>query len=151
MEVTLAYPEGYELPEWVIEQARVNAEENGGSIRISHDIRQAFEDADVVIPKNWGSWYADSKKETVENREGNTTLTEAELEKLARNKSWKCTQDLMDLTSAHSIYMHALPADRVNEVEDSVIDGPHSIIYQEAENRLHTVKAVMDLTMGGRR
>ena len=151
MEVTLAYPEGYELPEWVIEQARVNAEENGGSIRISHDIRQAFEDADVVIPKNWGSWYADSKKETVENREGNTTLTEAELERLVRNKSWKCTQDLMDLTSAHSIYMHALPADRVNEVEDSVIDGPHSIIYQEAENRLHTVKAVMDLTMGGRR
>ena len=56
----------------------------------------------------------------------------------------------MDLTSANSIYMHALPADRVNEVEDSVIDGPHSAIYPEAENRLHTVKAVMELTMGGR-
>jgi ornithine carbamoyltransferase len=46
--------------------------------------------------------------------------------------------------------MHALPADRVNEVEDSVIDGPHSAIYDEAENRLHTAKAVMALTMGGR-
>ena len=115
-------------------------------------IREAFEGADVVIPKNWGSWYADSKKApTDEKRAGNTILTQEELERLAKNKSWKCTQELMDLTSENSIYMHALPADRVNEVEDSVIDGPHSIIYQEAENRLHTVKAVMDLTMGGRR
>ena len=104
-----------------------------------------------MIPKNWGSWYADSKKDTAESREGNTTLTKEELNRLAENRSWKCTQELMELTSADSIYMHALPADRMNEVEDSVIDGPHSIIYQEAENRLHTVKAVMDLTMGGRR
>lgn len=152
MEVTLAYPEGYELPDWVIAQAEENARKNGGTIRITHNIREAFEGADVVIPKNWGSWYADSKKApTDEKREGNTTLTQEELERLAKNKSWKCTQELMDLTSENSIYMHALPADRVNEVADSVIDGPHSIIYQEAENRLHTVKAVMDLTMGGRR
>ncbi|MCF7840097.1 MAG: ornithine carbamoyltransferase, partial [Candidatus Marinimicrobia bacterium] len=48
------------------------------------------------------------------------------------------------------LYMHALPADRGNEVEDSVIDGPHSVVYDEAENRLHTSKAVMALTMGGR-
>lgn len=51
MEVTLAYPEGYELPEWVIEQARAKCRRERGSIRISHDIRQAFEDADVVIPR----------------------------------------------------------------------------------------------------
>jgi ornithine carbamoyltransferase len=44
--------------------------------------------------------------------------------------------------------MHALPADRGNEVEDAVIDGSHSIVYQEAENRLHTAKAVMAMTMG---
>ena len=151
MDVTLAYPEGYELPDWVIAKARENAEKHGGSVKITHNIREAFEGADVVIPKNWGSWYGDSKKNlNAENREGNTTLTEEELKRLAANKSWKCTQELMDLTSANSIYMHALPADRVNEVEDSVIDGPHSAIYPEAENRLHTVKAVMDLTMGGR-
>ena len=48
------------------------------------------------------------------------------------------------------IYMHALPADRNNEVEDSVIDGAHSVVYDEAENRLHTAKAVMTLLMNGR-
>lgn len=57
---------------------------------------------------------------------------------------------MMSLASKNVMYMHALPADRGNEVEDSVIDGPHSIVYDEAENRLHTAKAVMCLTMGGK-
>ena len=66
---------------------------------------------------------------------------------LQANRHWKCTEELMALTNDDSLYMHALPADRGNEVEDSVIDGPHSVIYDEAENRLHTGKAVMALTM----
>jgi ornithine carbamoyltransferase len=53
----------------------------------------------------------------------------------------------MKLTAENSLYMHPLPADRGNEVTDEVIDGPHSVIYQEAENRLHTAKAIMALTM----
>lgn len=151
MEVTLAYPEGYELPEWVIAQAEANAKRWGGSIRISHDIEEAFQGADVVFPKNWGSWHHDSIiGGNTDSRQGNTTLTQEELDKLAANKAWKCTEELFALTSPHSSYMHALPADRVNEVDDAVIDGPRSAIYQEAENRLHTVKAIMDLTMGGR-
>ncbi|MEL7610755.1 MAG: ornithine carbamoyltransferase [Bacillota bacterium] len=151
MEVTLAYPEGFELPDWVIEQARKNAEACGGSIRITHDLKEAYENADVVFPKNWGSWYRDSLTETqAVERKDNTALTEEELTRLAANKKWKCTEELFSLTSPRCVYMHALPADRDNEVEDSVIDGERSVIYQEAENRLHTVKAIMDLTMGGR-
>ncbi|QRN85325.1 ornithine carbamoyltransferase [Clostridia bacterium] len=137
MEVTLAYPEGYPLPDWAIEQAKQNALENGGTFRITHDIDEAFRDADVVIPKNWGSWVADQSEAVVDDR-------------LESNKDWKCTQARMDMTKDTCIYMHALPADRNNEVEDSVIDGPKSVIYDEAENRLHTAKAVMALTMGGR-
>lgn len=137
MEVTLAYPEGYPLPDWAIEQAKQNALENGGTFRITHDIDEAFRDADVVIPKNWGSWVADQSEAVVDDR-------------LESNKNWKCTQARMDMTKDTCIYMHALPADRNNEVEDSVIDGPKSVIYDEAENRLHTAKAVMALTMGGR-
>lgn len=137
MNVTLAHPEGFELPDWVIEQARANAAACGGTFRVVHDLEQAFRGADIVIPKNWGNWFRDESTQTVSDA-------------LLAHKDWKCTEKLMELTSKESVYMHALPADRNNEVEDAVIDGPHSIVYQEAENRLHTSKAVMNLIMGGR-
>lgn len=137
MDVTLAYPEGYELPDWVIAQAKANASAHGGSVKLTHDMEEAYRGADVVIPKNWGNWVKNPNKEVID------ALLEA-------NKTWKCTQQMMELTSKDSIYMHALPADRKNEVEDAVIDGPHSVVYDEAENRLHTAKAVMTLVMGGK-
>jgi ornithine carbamoyltransferase len=135
MDVTIAYPEGYDLPEWVFEKARKNALENGGSFKITHNMEEAFKDADVVIPKNWGSWVTNQSDAVVDDL-------------LESYKSWKCTEEMIALASPNVKYMHALPADRGNEVEDSVIDGVHSIVYQEAENRLHTAKAVMAMTMG---
>lgn len=135
MDVTLAYPEGYDLPDWAIEKARKNAQENHGSFTITHDMKAAFTDADIVIPKNWGSWVNNQSDAVVDDL-------------LESYKSWKCTEEMMALASPDVKYMHALPADRGNEVEDSVIDGQHSIVYQEAENRLHTAKAVMVMTMG---
>jgi len=137
MDVTLAYPKGYELPEWAIAQARKHAKENHGSFKITHNIEEAFKDADVVIPKNWGSWVNNQSNEVVDDL-------------LESYKGWKCTEEMMALASENVKYMHALPADRGNEVEDSVIDGPHSIVYQEAENRLHTAKAVMAMTIGNK-
>lgn len=137
MDVTLAYPEGYPLPDWAIEKARKNALENGGSFRITHNMEEAYRNADIVIPKNWGSWVANQSTQVVDDQ-------------LIKNKAWKCTQAMMDLAAPDVCYMHALPADRGNEVEDAVIDGPHSIVYQEAENRLHTAKAVMAMTMGNK-
>jgi N-acetylornithine carbamoyltransferase len=56
----------------------------------------------------------------------------------------------MKLADSKSIYMHCLPADRGYEVTDEVIDGPHSVVYDEAENRLHTAKGLMALTMRGK-
>jgi len=137
MDVTLAYPEGYDLPDWVIKQAKENAEKNGGSLKITHDMEEAYRDADIVFPKNWGSWVTNQSTAVIDDL-------------LEKHKGWKCTEKMMELASKDVLYMHALPADRGNEVEDSVIDGPHSVVYDEAENRLHTAKAVMTLTMGGR-
>ncbi|MBM7870947.1 ornithine carbamoyltransferase [Clostridium pascui] len=137
MDVTLAYPKGYELPDWVIEKAKVYAAQYGGSVTLTHNMEEAYKDADVVIPKNWGNWVTNQSKDVIDD------LLEA-------NKAWKCTEEMMALTKPTSIYMHALPADRKNEVVDSVIDGPHSVIYDEAENRIHTAKAVMTLLMGGK-
>jgi ornithine carbamoyltransferase len=134
MDVTLAHPVGYELPDWVIAKAKKNAEENGGSFKVTNNQDAAYRDADIVIPKNWGDWVTNPDE-----------MVGGKL--LASNKHWKCSEERMALTKNTAIYMHALPADRQNEVEDAVIDGPKSIIYDEAENRLHTSKAVMALTM----
>jgi len=137
MDVWLAYPKGYELPDWAIEQARKNAEENGGTLTITHDEAEAYKDADVVIPKNWGSWVTNQSSDVIDD------LLEA-------SKGWICTEEKIASAKKDVKYMHALPADRGNEVVDSVIDGPHSIVYDEAENRLHTSKALMTLVMGGK-
>lgn len=135
IDVTLAYPEGYDMPKWAIEKAKDNALKHNGSFRITNNMEEAYQNADVVIPKNWGSWVNNQSDEVVDDL-------------LESYKTWKCTEELMTLANPNVKYMHALPADRGNEVEDSVIDGQHSIVYQEAENRLHTAKAVMVMTMG---
>jgi ornithine carbamoyltransferase len=137
MNVTLAHPKGFELPGWAVEQARANAQASGGGMKVIHDMEEAYRDAHIVIPKNWGSWMTEQSDGAVEKL-------------LQSNRDWKCTEKMMELADRNVMYMHALPADRNNEVEDSVIDGPRSIVYDEAENRLHTAKAVMAMTMGGR-
>ena len=144
MDVVLAHPKGWELPDWVIEKARANAAKYGGTVTITNNEAEAYEGAHIVIPKNWGSW--------VNDQTGLTTTGAVKVvdDKLMAQKGWKCTEAKMATADKDVMYMHALPADRNNEVENSVIDGPHSIVYDEAENRLHTAKGVMTLLMGGR-
>jgi len=134
MDVVLAHPPEYTLMDEPLSHARKNAEENGGSFTIVDSMEQAFEDADIVYPKSWGiqSLFGEPEKA---------------LEISKKYRRWICDEDKMKRTKDSSIYMHCLPADRGYEVTDEVIDGPHSVIYQEAENRLHTAKAIMALTM----
>ena len=68
----------------------------------------------------------------------------------AKNTSWRVTEEKMKLARKHAVYMHCMPIDRGHEADSEVIDGPQSIIYKQAENRLHIQKALMALTMGGR-
>jgi ornithine carbamoyltransferase len=144
MDVVLAHPKGWELPDWVIAKAKTNAEKYGGTVTVTNNEQEAYEGAHVVIPKNWGSWVTDQTGATAV---GASKVVD---DKLKAQRSWKCTDAKMALADKDVMYMHALPADRNHEVEDSVIDGPHSIVYDEAENRLHTSKAVMTLLLGGR-
>jgi ornithine carbamoyltransferase len=137
MEVTLAHPPEYNLMSNIVEDARRNAEQSGGSFQIVNDMDAAFEGADIVYPKSWGIEELFSRPEEA-------------LAISARYKDWICDERRMGLAARDSIYMHCLPADRGYEVTDAVIDGPRSVVYDEAENRLHTGKAIMALTMGGK-
>jgi ornithine carbamoyltransferase len=134
IDVTLAHPPGYELMPDQLEIARKNAEAGGGKLTLVDDMDAAFEGAQVVYPKSWGAFDYFAKPE-----EG--------LALAAKHKDWICDERRMGLAADDVKYMHCLPADRGNEVTDAVIDGDHSVVYQEAENRLHTCKAIMAETM----
>jgi N-acetylornithine carbamoyltransferase len=138
MDVTLAHPPEYSLMPETVSAARENARRGGGKLRVVDDMAEAFRDADVVIPKSWGC---------LDTMGSNP----AESLRVARQyTSWICDRELMNLARPDVLYMHPLPADRGNEVTDEVIDGPNSVVYAEAENRLHTAKAIMALTMTDR-
>ena len=134
MDVTLAHPPEYKLMEEPMRQAMENAEKGGTKFEVVDSMDAAFENADIVYPKSWGIESLFHKPEDA-------------LEISKKYKNWICDEKLMGITNKESIYMHCLPADRSYEVTDDVIDGSHSVVYQEAENRLHTAKALMALTM----
>ena len=136
MEVVVAHPPGFELMPEVIAKAQAAAEEGGGSLEFVTDMDEAFHDADVVYPKSWGSLLSFS--------DGPAGLAQAHA-----HEDWICDSRRMALAKPDALYMHCLPADRGHEVTDEVIDGPQSVVYPEAENRMHTGKALMALTMGG--
>jgi len=136
IDVVVAHPPGFELMPEVVEQAEAAAAAAGASLTFTHDMDEAFEGADVVYPKSWGriDAFADET----------TSLAES-----GEFRDWICDSRRLALASPDALYMHCLPADRGSEVTDEVIDGPQSVVYDEAENRLHTGKALLALTMGG--
>jgi len=142
MDVVLAHPKGLELDPEIIKWAKKNADESGGSFEMSHSMDKAFEGADVVYPKSWGSLESMPPKVPKVDEEGM-------LELMNKYKDWITTAEKLDLCARDVIYMHCLPADRGMEVTDEVIDGPHSVVFDEAENRLHAQNAIMALVMGG--
>lgn len=137
LDVTLAHPPEFGLMPEIMDQARQNAAEAGVKFEVTDSMEDAFQDADIVIPKSWGPLTF-----TQDKREG--------IELIKKYPSWKCDSRMMRMAKKSAVYMHPLPADRNYEVTDEVIDGPQSVVYDEAENRLHVQKALMALVMGGR-
>ncbi|HEY3836209.1 MAG TPA: ornithine carbamoyltransferase [Bryobacteraceae bacterium] len=138
MDVVLAHPPEYGLMPETLSAARDNAARCGGKFTVVDSMDEAFRDADIVIPKSWGC---------LDTMGSNPAES---LRIATQYKSWICDSARMGLAKKDVLYMHPLPADRGNEVTDEVIDGPRSVVYQEAENRLHTAKSIMALTMGDR-
>jgi N-acetylornithine carbamoyltransferase len=136
MHVRLVHPPEFKLRDDVISLAQDNARHSGGSLELMDDFDTGFRGADVVYAKSWGA-----------NLTAKDEKDGAEI--IARYSDWITDERRMALAADGALYMHPLPADRNVEVTDAVIDGPHSVVYDEAENRLHAQKAVMALTMGG--
>jgi ornithine carbamoyltransferase len=127
MHVRVASPEDYAPREDVIADADRIAAETGGSVTLLTDPLEAAAGADVVVTDTWVSM---GKEE----------------EKLARLRdlgAYKVTQETMSVADSEAIFIHCLPADRGYEVDAEVIDGPQSVIWDEAENRLHAQKALL--------
>ena len=135
MDVILAHPPEFKLMPGIMEQAQAEARKAGVGFEVMDDMDKAFKDADVIYAKSWGAMV-----HTQDEKEG------AEI--IKKYSSWITDERRMKLAKNDAIYMHPLPADRNIEVTDEVMDGPQSVVYDEAENRLHAQKAVMALTMG---
>jgi len=136
MDVVIAHPPGFDLMPEVLEKAQAAAAEAGTTITFADSMDEAFEDADVVYPKSWGRLdaFTDESKALAES---------------GAFSDWICDERKIDLAADDVLYLHCLPADRGREVTDAVMDGPHSVVWDEAENRMHIGKALMALTMGG--
>lgn len=129
----IASPEGYELPPALVERARALADGSGGSIALVRHPHEAVAGADVVYTDVW------------------TSMGQEE-EAGARRRAfagYTVDQALMSLAAPDAIFMHDLPAHRGEEVVDEVIEGPRSVVWQQAENKTHAVKALLLLLLAG--
>jgi ornithine carbamoyltransferase len=134
LDVVLAHPPEFKLMPDIMDQAREQARKYKTGFEVVDDMEAACKGADIIYAKSWGPLLTTNDPE-----EGKRIQDQY--------KNWIADDAKMSLGKDDVIYMHPLPADREIEVANSVIDGPHSVVYDEAENRLHAQKAVMALTM----
>ena len=127
MDMSLACPKGYEPNENILKTAHEYADENGTEITITDDIGLALQNVDAVFTDVWVSMGDEAEK------------AKRELD----FAPFQVNSDLMSLANDGAIFLHCLPAIRGQEVTSEVIDGPQSVIYDEAENRMHAQKAVL--------
>ena len=133
IDVAIASPDGYKPNPTYTAWSVANAEANGSKVTICTDPLEACKDADVLYTDVWASM----------GQEG-----EAQERKKAF-ASYQINADCLNVAKKDCIFLHCLPAHRGEEVSADVIDGPHSVVFDEAENRLHAQKAVMSLLMAG--
>ncbi len=132
MHVTVGTPLGYEPQQPVIDTARKFASENGGSITVTSDPLEAAADADVIYTDVWTSMGQEAEQ-----------ARRAEV-----FPPFQVNRRLLAVAKPTAIVMHCLPAHRGQEVTDEVADGPHSVLFDQAENRMHAQKAILADLLG---
>lgn len=130
--ITVCSPEGYEPNARVVSEAMLMARESGSDIKITNDPEAGVKDVDAVYTDAWASMGQEDEIE----------------ERASIFNDFRVDEEMMALAKPEACFMHCLPAHRGQEVTSPVIDGPNSIVYDIAENRLHVQKAVLVLLMG---
>ena len=153
MDVVLAHPEGYDVMSDVVDVAKKNAKESGGSFKVTNDMKEAFKDADIVYPKSWAPFAAMEKRTNLYGEGDTEGIKALEKELLAQNaqhKDWACTEEMMKLTKGgKALYMHCLPADitgvscKEGEVDASVFDRYRDPLYKEASFKPYVIAAMI--------
>jgi ornithine carbamoyltransferase len=131
--VTVATPRGYSPDIEIVTKAREIAEQNGCEVRLTQDPQAAVEGADAVytdVCVSMGFEHESSKRAPI-------------------FRPFQVNEALMQKAAANAVFMHCLPARRNAEVTDAVLDGPQSIVFDQAENRMHAQKALLLLLLGG--
>lgn len=143
----LACPEGYEPEPEIWEKAQSEAAMSGGRLEIIHDMKEAARDADIINVYCWASpqIFKDKFKDTSEKAPQGKAPHILEPDKY---KHWIVNDDLLALARPDVNVMHCMPAAREQEVTSKVLDGSHSIILDQAENRLNVQKGILALLMG---
>lgn len=131
MNMSVATPVGYECEDIVVKNATEDAKETGAQIFITNDPIEAIKDADVVCTDTWVSMGQEAEK----------------AERIKIFKDYQVNKELFAHAKDDAIFIHCLPAYRGYEVTEDIIDGPMSVIFDEAENRLHAQKAVLATLM----
>ncbi len=132
MDIFIATPKGYECNVQVIKEALNDSKESGCRINLAQDPWEAVENADVVYTDTWISMGQESEKD----------------KKVKLFQDYQVNSKLFSAAKKDAIFLHCLPAYRGFEVTAEIIDGPNTVVFDEAENRLHVQKAIMALLMG---
>lgn len=153
MDIELAYPEGYELIPDVVELAKKQSSASGGSFHISHSMKEAVKDADIVYPKSWAPFHIMQQRTKLlqaNDRPGLDTLEKTCLAQNAKHKDWEYDEEKMKLTkNSDALYMHCLPADisgvssKEGEVAGDVFEKYRIKTYLEAGYKPYIIAAMM--------
>ena len=131
MGITLACPEGYEPDREVVSKAEKEAKQNGSEVKVLNDPKEAVKDADIIYTDVWASMGKEKEHE----------------KRVKIFKPYQVNAKLVKGAKKDYLFMHCLPAHRGEEVTDEVADSKNSIIFDQAENRMHTQKALLALIM----
>jgi ornithine carbamoyltransferase len=127
MHISVASPEKYKPSQEIVAKALEDAKFTGSTISIITDPIEAIKDADVVVTDVWTSMGMEAEAQ----------------ERLQAFQAYQVNEELCSYAKNDYIFMHCLPAHRGEEVTADIIDGPHSVVFDEAENRLHAQKAIL--------